>query len=150
MWDNQKWYQLFEGVILIARCVHFDIWDKIQIKFFFLVYQNSYGGVYEIFLAGNFFEKFLKKFFFSYFSPNIKMYALGDKKYAFKKFPNFFQKISQQKNFISSPTWNFGGWEKIFFSILFHISKCTHWAIKMTPSKSWYHLWLSHNNGLFL
>ena len=65
------------------------------------------------------------------------------KKFFFKKFPA--KKISY------TPHMKFW-WlrKKIFFSISFNISKCTHWAIKMTASKSWYHFWLSHNKGLFL
>ena len=84
-------------------------------------------------------------------STKIRQNFFGGK-FFWKIFENFFfsKKFPSKKISYTPPTWNFGGWEKKFFSILFHISKCTLWAIKMTPSKSWYHLWLSHNNGLFL
>ena len=43
MWDNQKWYQLFECVILIAQCVHFDIWNKMRKKFFFKNFSKNFS-----------------------------------------------------------------------------------------------------------
>ena len=92
------WYQLLEGVILIARCVHFDIWDKIKVKILFSSTKIRMGGIRNFF-GGKFFWKI---------------------------FENFFFHISLQ------------------------ISKCTPWVIKTMHSKSWYHIWLSHNNGLFL
>ena len=68
MWDNQKWYQLFECVILIAQCVHFDIWNKMRKKNFFKNFSKnflpkkiSYTPPYE-------FWRPRKKIFFSFYS----------------------------------------------------------------------------------
>ena len=49
MWDNKKWYQLFEGVILIAQCVHFDIRNKMKKKNFFSATKIRMGGIRNFF-----------------------------------------------------------------------------------------------------
>ena len=67
-----------------------------------------------------------------------------------KKFSKIFQKNFPPKKFRMPPIRILVDEKRIFTLILSHISKCTHRAIKMTPSKSWYHIWLSHNKGLFL
>ena len=73
MWNNQKWYQLLEGVILIARCVHFDTWNKIEKKKISRP-PKSRGGGYEIFFFREILWKKFWKFFFSHFIPDIKMF----------------------------------------------------------------------------
>ena len=67
-----------------------------------------------------------------------------------KKFQNFSTKFPAKKKFIYPPIQILASEKKNFFFILFLISKCTHQTIKMTCLKSWYHFWLSLNNGLFL
>ena len=68
MWDNQKWYQLFERVILIAQCVHFDIWNKMRKKKFFKNFSKNFSPKKFRIPPIRILAAEKKNFFFSFYS----------------------------------------------------------------------------------
>ena len=71
---------------------HFDIWNNLEKKFFHWLTKNRRGDPYDfdakctkIHMVPPTILKIFEKNFFFDFIPIIKMYAPGDKKYAFEK-----------------------------------------------------------------
>ena len=81
LWTNQLSWKNSEVIFIYGLCVHFDIWNQIEEKFFlhfskihrgdpYDYDQNRKGPPYEFWKN----EKKNAKFFFLNFIPDIKMY----------------------------------------------------------------------------
>ena len=89
-------YEVSNAFLLSHRAYILIYGIKWKKKIFFFGRQNSYGGVYEIFLAGNFFEKFLK-FFFHILLQISKCTLWVIRAQSFNTFLIFYRKIQRAK-----------------------------------------------------